>query len=159
MASLFELRQSLVAYLSPQLCASAEVVLEYPSEYIKPTQKLGIVSVGLEKVSTVKGGQTFAGTSSEGELFAREMEITLRFDILCREAENCHRIFDLLCSALFLSQCPVEVTELWCRGISHSSSGGGFLLPAQAGTRSYAATLTEGADIGSFVVRTTKQST
>ncbi len=153
MAALAELKQAVVAYLSPFLGGQATLTTEYPNGYRPNPLGQTTLAVGIDKIATAERQSAYLGSQPEGELYGKAFDITLRFDIYRPDtATLCHEAFAALCEALFLESCPLPFAEMWCEPLVYDKQGGGFHLTARASLPAYVARHSPAPPIERFVV-------
>ena len=112
-----ELLAELKDFLALGLPGTA-VTTDYPFQQRKLPSDRPVVWLGVEKLAAP--GSSFApylGEQGEAAVTGREVEVTLRLEILHRQDGNvCHRIFGDLCQRLLLEDGRPRVRELSCGG-------------------------------------------
>lgn len=105
--------------------AGAEVTTRYPCRQRGLPPDRPLVWLGVEAVAAE--GSPFA--PFEGEGTGRELEVTVRVDILDRrEPESCFRVFWELCQLLLLEEGRPQLRELRCGEAAFDREAGAFRL-------------------------------
>ncbi len=124
-----ELLAELKDFLALGLPGTA-VTTDYPFQQRKLPSDRPVVWLGVEKLAAP--GSSFApylGEQGEAAVTGREVEVTLRLEILHRSDGNaCYRVFGELCQRLLLEEGRPRVRELSCGCVAFDRESGAFRL-------------------------------
>ena len=156
--SIGALKQALAQYLQgvPAL-KQAKLLTEYPAAEREYPLKAPVVAVGLDAMEVLPGG--LGGYWGEQQdltaVYGRALELTIRFDFLCAPKQGgaaCHELWEAVCTALALEQCPFAFQKLWCGQLEFDKTLSANRLTARASLRALLARSDSVLPIGSFKV-------
>lgn len=158
MRSLIELKGAVAGFLAAHPAfGGAKVLQAYPAAEREYPLRRPVVAVGLDSVRASQGGfGGYLGEEREGSVYGRVLDVTLRFDIYGKSdapPEECHALYESLCSALMLEEAPFGFIRLWCGAPEPDKAARAVRLTARGTVRGALTALEYGLAAGGFDVR------
>lgn len=145
METMAALKASIVAYVERYALDGAlhgaKAVAEFPAADRAYPLKKPVIAVGIESVELTGGalGGFYGSQPDSGaDVYGRSALVTVYFDIHCpvfQGGEGCHAVYEALCDALLLGNCPFGFYRMWCGGIAYDGDTAANRLRVRAALR------------------------
>lgn len=127
--SVCALKATLLDYLRPlPAFRQAKLLEEFPAGAREYPLRVPTLAVGIDGVEASSGGLGgYWGEEETGaaSIYGKALTLTLRFDLLCDPGKGgsaCHLLWEALCAALMLEQCPLPFQRLWCGQLEYDKA-------------------------------------